>query len=194
MVNPISLDPESAACMGVSPISMCRAMFSIITIASSTTKPVAMVSAIKVRLLMEKPSKYITPKVPIKDKGTATLGIKVAWALLRNTKITSTTKAMESMSSICTSSTEARMVTVRSFITCTSSDSGKFAFNWGSAAMRRCTVSITLAPGWRWMLMMMASRSLAQALRRTFSGASTKVATSLRRNGLPFLYAKMSEA
>ena len=46
-------------------------MFSIITIASSTTKPVAIVSAIRLRLLIEKPAKYMTPKVPMSDSGTA---------------------------------------------------------------------------------------------------------------------------
>ena len=89
-------------------------MFSIITMASSTTKPVEMVSAIKVRLLMEKPARYMIPKVPTSDKGTAKLGIKVAEALRKNTKITATTKPMASSSSICTSLTEARIVTVRS--------------------------------------------------------------------------------
>ena len=79
------------------------------------------------------------------------------------------------------------MVTVRSFITCTSKDSGKVLRNWGSKAWMRSTVSITLAPGWRWMFTMMAGLSLAQAARRKFSGASTKVATSFRRKGLPFL-------
>ena len=51
MVNPICADPRSAASSGVTPASIWRAMFSIITIASSTTKPVEMVSAISVRLL-----------------------------------------------------------------------------------------------------------------------------------------------
>jgi hypothetical protein len=49
-VNPISFAPFSAACIGVSPCSRCRVMFSITTIASSTTNPVAMVSAISERL------------------------------------------------------------------------------------------------------------------------------------------------
>ncbi len=53
-------------------------MFSITTIASSTTKPVAMVSAISVRLLIEKPARYMTPNVPTSDSGTATLGMSVA--------------------------------------------------------------------------------------------------------------------
>ena len=51
MVKPICSLPLSAACIGESPSSMKREMFSIITMASSTTKPVEMVSAISVRLL-----------------------------------------------------------------------------------------------------------------------------------------------
>ncbi len=50
IVNPISAAPSSAACMGGFPISMWRTMFSSITIASSTTKPTARVSAISERL------------------------------------------------------------------------------------------------------------------------------------------------
>src|SRR5216684_519176 len=41
-------------------------MFSIITIASSTTKPVEMVKAISERLSRLYPSRYITPKVPVR--------------------------------------------------------------------------------------------------------------------------------
>ncbi len=74
-------------------------MFSIMTIASSTTKPVAIVSAINVRLLIEKPARYMTPNVPTSDSGTATLGITVADRLRRNTKITITTSATARKSS-----------------------------------------------------------------------------------------------
>ena len=49
-VKPISSAPLSAACIGFMPLSMWRVMFSITTIASSTTNPVAMVSAISERL------------------------------------------------------------------------------------------------------------------------------------------------
>ena len=52
MVKPISPAPLNVACSGVSPFSIWRTMFSIMTMASSTTKPTAMVSAIRVRLLM----------------------------------------------------------------------------------------------------------------------------------------------
>ena len=50
MVKPICSAPLSAASMGGSPASMYREMFSIITMASSTTKPVEMVSAISDKL------------------------------------------------------------------------------------------------------------------------------------------------
>ena len=50
IVNPISRAPSSAACIGAAPSSMWRTMFSTITMASSTTKPTAMVSAISDRL------------------------------------------------------------------------------------------------------------------------------------------------
>ncbi len=60
-------------------------MFSIITMASSTTKPVEMVSAISDRLLSEYPHRYITPKVPIRLSGTATPGMSVARSERRKT-------------------------------------------------------------------------------------------------------------
>ncbi len=50
MVNPISFAPSSVASIRDLPISMCRVMFSSITIASSTTKPTQSVSAISDRL------------------------------------------------------------------------------------------------------------------------------------------------
>ena len=53
MVKPISPAPFSAASIGDRPSSMWRTMFSIITIASSTTKPTAMVSAMSERLSKE---------------------------------------------------------------------------------------------------------------------------------------------
>ena len=52
-VNPISRAPRSAAWNDESPISWYRVMFSITTIASSTTKPVEIVSAISERLSIE---------------------------------------------------------------------------------------------------------------------------------------------
>ena len=50
MVKAISFEPSSAACMRGFPISMCRTMFSSMTMASSTTNPTDSVSAISDRL------------------------------------------------------------------------------------------------------------------------------------------------
>ena len=52
MVKPIWRAPSSAASSGFIPSSMRRAMFSVTTMASSTTKPVEIVSAISDRLSM----------------------------------------------------------------------------------------------------------------------------------------------
>ena len=61
------------------------------TIASSTTKPVAIVSAISDRLLRLNPARYMTASVPTSDSGTDRLGIRVADGLRKNRKITITT-------------------------------------------------------------------------------------------------------
>ena len=46
---------------------------------------------------------------------------------------------------------------------------------------------MTLAPGWRWMLRMIAGVVLAQAASFVFSAPSTTVATSDSITGAPFL-------
>src|SRR5579863_3989450 len=120
-------------------------MFSIITIASSTTKPVEMVSAIMVRLLRENPARYITPKVPTRDNGTEKLGMIVAGILRRKMKITSTTSATASISSNSTSATEARTVTVRSVSTLTSTEEGIDWVSVGNFCLIESTTWITLA-------------------------------------------------
>ena len=66
------------------------------TMASSTTKPVEIVSAMSDRLSRLYPSRYMTPNVPMSESGTATLGIAVARRLRKNTKITPTTRPMVS--------------------------------------------------------------------------------------------------
>jgi len=49
-VKPISFAPSNAAATGCIPASRCRVMFSMTTMASSTTNPVEMVSAMSDRL------------------------------------------------------------------------------------------------------------------------------------------------
>ena len=92
-VKPISRAPSSAASNGSWPSSMWRTMFSIITIASSTTKPVPMVSAISDRLSSEKPQNHMMPKVAISDSGSATPAMMVARMVRRKISTTRITSA-----------------------------------------------------------------------------------------------------
>ena len=136
--------------------------------------------------------------------GTATLAITVARALCRKPKMTSTTIATASASSICTCATEARMPSVRSASTATCTLPGRLCASSGSRALMASAVAITFAPGWRCTSTMMAGDSgraaaplpawaassawmAAQAPRRSFSAPSVTSATSFRRTGAPFL-------
>ena len=58
----------------------CLSMFSMTTMASSTTRPVASTSARSVIRLIEKPSAQIAAMVPIKAIGTVTAGMKVIFS------------------------------------------------------------------------------------------------------------------
>jgi len=82
---------------------MWRTMFSIITIASSTTKPVPMVSAISERLSSEKPANHMTRNVAMRESGNATPAMIVARMVRRKISTTSTTSATASTSVNCTS-------------------------------------------------------------------------------------------
>ena len=124
IVNATSFDPSYAACMGFFPISMCRTMFSSITIASSTTKPTESVSAISDRLSRLYPSKYITANVPTSEHGSARLGIIVAERLRRKMKMTSTTSATVIIIVSFTSCTDSRIVSARSLRTSSETDAG----------------------------------------------------------------------
>ena len=134
----------------------------------------------------------MTPKVPISESGTATPGMAVAAALRRKRKMTSTTSATASISSNCTSRTEARMVVVRSVSTETWTADGSAPTSCGRSPFTRSTTSMTFAPGWRWMLRITAGTSFLQAACFTFSASSSTWATSERWTGPPFRYATMS--
>src|SRR6476469_7876190 len=114
-------------------------------------------------------------------------GITVAQKLRRNTKITITTSATVSINVNCTSLTEARIVSVRSETILTLMAAGIEAWSTGIIALIRSTVSMTLAPGWRWIARMTARFWLYQPAIRWFSGALMARPTSRTRTGDPFL-------
>ena len=85
-VKPISLRATERGLHRGFAFSMWRTMFSIITMASSTTKPVPIVNAISDRLSRLKPEKYMMPKLEISDSGSATPAISVARRERRNSE------------------------------------------------------------------------------------------------------------
>ena len=86
---------------------MMRSTFSITTMASSTTMPIASTSPNSVSTLMVKPSARRPRKVPMTLTGTASMGIRVARQLWRKTNTTSVTSSIASTSVCSTSVMEA---------------------------------------------------------------------------------------
>jgi hypothetical protein len=77
-VNVISPEPFRDASIGCMPDSRWRIEFSSTTIASSTTNPVAIVRAMSDRLSILNFNRYMTAKVPTRDRMIATAGMMVA--------------------------------------------------------------------------------------------------------------------
>ena len=102
-VKPICCEPRIVASSALSPSSIRRIMFSMTITASSTTKPVAIVNAIRDRLSSEKLNRYIAPSVAASDTGIVMAGIRVAVSLLRKTEMITTTRTT-AISSVCSTS------------------------------------------------------------------------------------------
>ena len=73
-------------------------MFSITTIASSTTMPVARMMPKSVSVLIEKPSSLTNAKAPTSETGIVIAGMSVLRQLCRKRKMTRTTRTMASAS------------------------------------------------------------------------------------------------
>ncbi len=190
IVKPISLAPSSAARQAVFPISMWRTMFSSITMASSTTKPTAKVSAISERLSRLYPSRYITAKVPTRDMGSARLGITVAVRFLRNRKITITTRQMVRSSVNFTSVTDSLMNNERSKRTSTLTDAGSCARRSSTRRRTPSATSTVLVPGCFWTARTIPREPLNQAATRLSWTPSITWPTSWSRTGgAPFRWA-----
>ncbi len=94
----------SAARRGGNPsAAMMRSTFSITTIASSTTIPIANTRPNSVSTLIDMPSARNPRKVPTTLTGTASIGMIVARQLWRKRKTTSVTSTIASISVITTS-------------------------------------------------------------------------------------------
>src|SRR5262245_11189555 len=78
-------------------------MFSITTIASSTTRPGASVMQNNVNVLIENPNNLTKANVPISETGIVIAGISVVRQFCRNRNITSTTSPIAMRSVVTTS-------------------------------------------------------------------------------------------
>jgi len=188
-VNPTSRAPAKAAASGFIPASICRLIFSTTTIASSTTNPVATVSAISERLSRLNPARYITAIVPSNEATTAAAGIKVARQLLRNRLTTSTTSRVAMSKVTSTSRSEARIVSVRSLATSRWMSGGTAARSAGSCAFNESTTWTIFAPGWRLISTGTARLPLNSPIVRMSSGPSTTLAMSDSRTAAPLRHA-----
>ena len=160
-------------------------MFSIMTIASSTTNPTEIVKASSEMLSRLKPARYITAKVASSDNGTARLGITVAHSVRRNRKMTMTTRQIVSSIVSCTSRTAARVTCVRSSIRSTWTAGGIDCSSFGIKALIVSTNATVLAPGAFWIAIPSAGLLLKKAPTRTFCTESSALPTSLMRTGAP---------
>ena len=160
-------------------------MFSIMTMASSTTKPTEIVTAISERLSSVKPAAHIAAKVPAIESGTVTPAATVSVVRRRNRKTTSMTSAIE-ISRVCwISAIEARIVTVRSAMIENWMPAGTQRWISGRSAFTRSTVSITLASACLVMVMRMAGLPLYQPAARLLRTPRSTVATSASRTTVP---------
>src|SRR5690625_5045758 len=107
-------------------------MLSKTTMASSTTKPVATINAIKEMVFKVNPKAYIKAKLLISEAGTATAGSIAARQLRKNNNTTPTTKKTAITSVFCASYKEARILGVRSCATCKRTSAGNMASKSGN--------------------------------------------------------------
>src|SRR3984885_2907924 len=105
---------EVASCGSECSMAMWRCTFSMTTIASSTTSPVASVMPNSVSELIEKPKTLTKAKVPISETGMVTAGIIVARQSSRNRKMTAITITIASLSVTSTSRIESPTTVVES--------------------------------------------------------------------------------
>jgi len=80
----ISFEPLIAASIGVIPSSTFLKIFSVTTIPSSTTNPVAKTMANNVKTLMENPKSHMIKNVAISETGISIKGLKAIAQSLKN--------------------------------------------------------------------------------------------------------------
>ena len=164
-VKPISCAPCSAACSGFMPSSRWRLMFSITTIASSTTKPVAMVSAISDKIVEAVAAQVHHAERADERHGHGDAGDEGRAHVSQEQEHDQDHQAdRDQRASTARRATDARIVVVRSMAT--STDRCRRESRPSTAAAgpsMRSTVSMMLAPGCRKMMSMHRGLAVGQA-------------------------------
>src|ERR1700722_12439470 len=138
---------EAALCGSEIPSVMWRWTFSMTTMASSTTRPVARVRPNKVSVLIEKPRIFTNAKVPINETGMVMAGMKVLRQSCRKMKMTSTTRPMASSKVYSTSLIDSPTTLVVSKATAYLIPGGKRLDNRSNSAFAALSTVSALAPG-----------------------------------------------
>src|SRR6202171_4763110 len=138
---------DAALCGSVMPSTMCRSTFSITTIASSTTSPVASVMPNSVSVLIENPKALMKMKVPTSDTGMVIAGINVLRQSCKNKKMTAITSKMACSSVISTSRMDSLTTLVVSNAIAYFSPGGKLFESFRNSAFAALSTSSALAPG-----------------------------------------------
>ena len=136
---------EVASCGFECSMSMCRCTFSMTTMASSTTRPVASVMPKSVSELIEKPKILMNANVPISETGMVTAGMMVARQSSRNRKMTAMTMTIAAASVTSTSRMDSPTTVVESNAIAYSRPGGKFFESCSRAALALRSTSRELA-------------------------------------------------
>ncbi len=117
--------------------------------------------------------------------GSDSVGITVATKRRKNRKITRTTSAIVPARVKVTSCRASRTDAERSLMGVIDTEAGICDCNSGSFARMVSTTFTVLAPGWRWMAIVIDVSPLKVAQVRRFSILSSTLATSRKRTGKP---------
>ncbi len=121
----ISLDPTMDASSGSIPSSTFWKIFSVTTMASSTTNPTDKTTANIDNTLMENPARYITKNMPISEIGITNAGISVTRQFRKKKNMMATTRIKAITTVDSTSRIEALMNLVLSNATSMVTSSGR---------------------------------------------------------------------
>src|SRR6202158_60885 len=138
---------DAALCGSVMPSAMCRSTFSITTIASATTNPVASVMPNSVNVLMENPNALMKMNVPTSETGIVIAGINVLRQSCKNKKITAMTRTIACASVINTSRIDSLTTFVVSKAIAYFSPGGKFLDSRRNSVFAALSTSSAFAPG-----------------------------------------------